>query len=297
MRTFVRWLVRAVVALLALVVLAFAVMGVRVQYLRTRTHVVPAVSVTVPSDSAAIARGKHLAVIFDCQGCHGADLAGTTIFEAGPVGRVHAPNITRGGLTKDFSPADWNRAIRHGVTPSGRALFVMPADLYWHLSDSDVGALIAYARSLPASDKPSPGCTLRPLGWLLATLQPSGFIPADQIDHAAPYPPAPAIGVTAAYGSYLANSCIGCHQKDLAGGSTGEPGAPPAPNLTRGEGGNLAHWTQEQFVHTLRTGQTPEGKVLSRYMPWPNFGQMTDDELAALWMFLQSVPPKPSRKS
>jgi hypothetical protein len=27
-------------------------------------------------------------------------------------------------------------------------------------------------------------------------------------------------------------------------------------------------------------------------MPWPVLGQMTDDELKALWMFLHSAPAK-----
>jgi hypothetical protein len=28
-------------------------------------------------------------------------------------------------------------------------------------------------------------------------------------------------------------------------------------------------------------------------MPWETFGQMTDDELKALWMYLQSLPAMP----
>jgi len=28
-------------------------------------------------------------------------------------------------------------------------------------------------------------------------------------------------------------------------------------------------------------------------MPWPCFGQMTDDELKALWLYLQSLPALP----
>ena len=32
----------------------------------------------------------------------------------------------------------------------------------------------------------------------------------------------------------------------------------------------------------------------SDYMPWPNIGQMSDDELKALWIYLQSVPPASS---
>jgi hypothetical protein len=28
-------------------------------------------------------------------------------------------------------------------------------------------------------------------------------------------------------------------------------------------------------------------------MPWPNFAQMSDTELSALWLYLQSIPAKP----
>lgn len=294
MRTLGKWILRVVLALVALAVVVLAVLGIRVNHQLSRKHTVADVAIAVPSDSAAVARGQHLSVIFDCQGCHGTDLAGQSIFDAPPIGRVYAPNLTRAGITKDFTPADWNRAVRHGVAPDGRGLFVMPSELYWYLSDADLGALIAYAHSVPAVEKASPRSTLRPGGWLIATFTPGGLVAADKIDHAAIAPPAPPVGVTASYGGYLAHACNGCHGAELSGGVSGEPGAPPAPNLTRGPGGHLAHWTQADFVRTLRTGQTPEGKTLSRYMPWPNFGQMTDDELAALWLHLQALPPKAS---
>jgi hypothetical protein len=42
---------------------------------------------------------------------------------------------------------------------------------------------------------------------------------------------------------------------------------------------------------TLRTGVTPSGYQLKPAMPWKYFGQMTDDELKAVWLYLQSLPP------
>ena len=69
------------------------------------------------------------------------------------LGRVIAPNLTRGrgGVGATFSDADFVRAIRHGVDPSGRPLLIMPADDYTHFSDADLGMIIAYVRSLPRS--------------------------------------------------------------------------------------------------------------------------------------------------
>jgi hypothetical protein len=40
----------------------------------------------------------------------------------------------------------------------------------------------------------------------------------------------------------------------------------------------------------MRNGQTPSGRQLSEEMPWQYYGQMSDEELSALWMYLQSLP-------
>jgi len=60
------------------------------------------------------------------------------------------------------------------------------------------------------------------------------------------------------------------------------------PNLT--QGGDLSAWTEADFVNTLKTGVTPHGHQLSDNMPWKEFRHMTDDELKAIWMYLQSLP-------
>lgn len=290
MRKLLGWLVRIVVGIVVLVVVALGALGIKVNGELGRKHVVPDAALAVPEDSAAIARGAHLTVILQCQGCHGHDLSGTTIFDVAPMARVHAPNLTTGGVTKDYTPADWVRAVRHGVGGDGRNLLVMPSTELSRLSDADLGAIVAYVRSLPPSKKASPSCELRPLGWVLATVTPGGIIAANRIDHAAVVPSTVPPGVTAEYGDYLADACRGCHGAALSGAQSGEPGAPPAPNLTPAPDGHLRNWTQEQFVTAIRTGVTPEGKALSGYMPWTSFRQMTDDELAALWMYLHGLP-------
>lgn len=40
---------------------------------------------------------------------------------------------------------------------------------------------------------------------------------------------------------------------------------------------------------TLQTVVTPGGHQLDEYMLWKYFGQMTDDELRAVWLYLQSL--------
>ena len=67
------------------------------------------------------------------------------------------------------------------------------------------------------------------------------------------------------------------------------PNPRPGPaNITRA---GLAGWTEADFVRTLRTGRTPDDRQLAPIMS-PAYGQMTDEELHALWTFLQSVPAK-----
>ena len=62
-------------------------------------------------------------------------------------------------------------------------------------------------------------------------------------------------------------------------------------NLT--PGGDLGKWTEADFIQALRTGETPEGRRLdNEKMPWRSIGQLTDDELGALWLYLQSLPSK-----
>lgn len=43
----------------------------------------------------------------------------------------------------------------------------------------------------------------------------------------------------------------------------------------------------------MRTGQTPGGiELRKQYMPWTSYRHMTDDELRAVRVYLQSLPPR-----
>jgi mono/diheme cytochrome c family protein len=177
------------------------------------------------------------------------------------------------------------------VGRDGKPLLVMPSAAFYTLSDDDLGAIIAYAKSVPAVDREIGGYRLTPLARVLVSAGAFGqIIDAEAIDHTGPRPPAPSAGVTTAYGEYLvgAGTCRTCHGQQLSGGKDPNPNAPPAPNLT--PGGELGGWTNEDFIRTLRTGTTPGGRVLSPYMPWKYIGRMSDDELKAVFLYLQSLP-------
>ena len=92
------------------------------------------------------------------------------------------------------------------------------------------------------------------------------------------------------YGKYLANTCTSCHGSNFNGQLLSWAES-LAPNLT--PGGELKGWSEADFTATLRTGVTPGGHQLKDAMPWEYFGQMTDDEMKAVWMYLQSLPALP----
>jgi len=49
-------------------------------------------------------------------------------------------------------------------------------------------------------------------------------------------------------------------------------------------------------MRTLRTGSTPSGKQLIDFMSWKYLGHMTNDELRAVWLYLESLPALPHAK-
>jgi cytochrome c553 len=259
---------------------------------------VPPETIVIPTDITAIQRGQHMAsAVAACTDCHGPNLAGKIYIDDPALGRIVAPNLTRGrgGLGATLSNADFARAIRQGVDPSGRQLLLMPSDNYYYLSDADLGAIIAYIRSIAPIDTSLPPNQIRTFGRILFALGQLPLQPAAAIDHTAPRPPAPPTGVTPEYGAYLADiaGCPSCHGPGLSGGKM--PQAPPntvqATNITPA---GLATWTDADFLKVMRTGTRPDGRVLDTFMPWPYFAQMTDDELRALWRFLQVVPARPT---
>jgi mono/diheme cytochrome c family protein len=256
-----------------------------------KKYEVPVEAISVPSDAQSVERGKHLATIFICTRCHTDNLGGEVYFEVPGMLSIPTPNLTSGtgGVGTTFQVEDYVRAIRHGVGYDGRALFLIPAKAFHSMSDEDLGAVIAYVKSLPPVDNPLPQRRVELLGRLMMG---AGMFPpfaADQIDHTSPPSPAPAPGVTAAYGQYLSHICTECHGANLNGAPFGPPGQQvPTPNLT--PQGELAAWSEQGFIDSMRSGITPLGHKLIDDMPWKYFGQMTDDELKALWMYLQSLP-------
>lgn len=69
-----------------------------------------------------------------------------------------------------------------------------------------------------------------------------------------------------------------------------------AANLTPDTSGAMAGWTADVFIATLRTGKhAGVGRPILPPMPWEVIGKMTDDDLRAVFAYLQSLPPVTNR--
>lgn len=295
----IKFLTYLLAGVVILVLIAAIVIYILSERKINQSYSAPNDTIAIPNDAASIERGKYLAQnVSVCVDCHGANLAGGVVVDDPALGRIVAPNLTKGkqGIGGQRSDAELVRAIRYGVTKEGKSVRVMPSDDYYHLSDKDLGALVAYVRSLPATDSNLPAIAMGPLGRALTAFGQLDIYIADRIDHKKPRQKDGETLAALDKGKYLADisGCTGCHGPGLSGGQI--PGAPPdypkASNLT--PSGNLGKWSEADFITTIRSGKTPEGKALVNEMPWKNYRNMSDDELKVIYLYLKSVPAKPT---
>lgn len=297
MKKALRLLARLALGLVTAMLLLFALAWWKSEQLLARTYDLPRLSIAAETSPELLARGEHLVRSRGCTGCHGEDLAGRQVVDAGPVMQIHAPNITRGGVLGTHDLASFEHAVRHAVRRDGRGLLLMPSDDYGLLSNDDVAAMYAYLQQAPSLDTTRPHSSIGPIGRVLVLFGKLPIFTAELIDHASASTPEPTPppAVTAEFGAHVARVCVGCHSPGLVGGPV--PGAPPglkaAANLTPHAQG-LAAWSEQDFMTAMREGRRPDGSKVDPFMPWPVFGRMDDIELRALWRYLRTLPPRPT---
>jgi cytochrome c553 len=285
-RPWLKWpgaLVAGLLALLATLATTLALAGF---YRLNARHPNPVADVTVAGTPEQIARGKQLAHV--CAGCHAPNgqlpLAGKNFTADSPLGTIYAANLTPVHL-QDWSDGEIIRAIREGVSKSGRALLIMPSKRFQQLSDDDVQAIVAYLRSQPAVAPDTPPPQLNAAGAILLNIIPAFSV---QPPLAAPVH-APPQG-TPAYGQYLIRfiGCADCHGAGLAGGVADSFGPLPGPPLTS----LAARWGEAEFIVAMRTGTRPGGTQLGDAMPWRTISATTsDDDLRAIYAYLRTLTP------
>ena len=210
-------------------------------------------------------------------------------------GRLYAPNITPDEETGIGRATDeqLDKAIREGIGLDGRRLFpVMPN--FSMMSDEDLAGVIAYLRSQPAvSNKvperefPEPVLAGLPPAWPIT--RPVGG-PAGE-------------GPSVERGQYLSSlaDCASCHtpmnemgqpRMELAFGGgfelKGPWGEVVSPNITFDASG-IEYYDEALFKKVLSTGD-PGARRLNKIMPVHIYRNMTDRDMASVFLFLQSLP-------
>lgn len=255
----------------------------------SRTFAVKDPPLRVDPDAGLLQRGRHLFDTRGCGDCHGPQGAGRILLDDPVLGRIVPSNLTRSLRDPAYTDDALAAAIRHGIRADGTPLLIMPSGEFADLDDHDVAAIIAYMRTLPASDNEPGTSVVRPMGRVLYTLGKLPLFPAETIDHSPRTRVAPPEGVTPEYGRYVAQSCTGCHGATFAGGIVVVPGKPASANLTPHDTG-LGQWSEAEFLHLMHTGKRPDGSAVDPLMPWPVYDKMTETELRALWTYLRTVP-------
>ena len=255
---------------------------------------------------ASVERGEYLVRCpAGCGNCHtplgpngpemDRELTGRVV-EDSPAFTAVAPNLTPAGQIAGWSDAELARAIREGLRPDGSLIGPpMPYTMYRGLSDEDVMSMVMFLRTLPAipSDLPKSVCNI-PL--------PPAYGPPIESVAAVPR------GVTVEYGAYLAGPvahCMECHtpmgpqgplvQTNLGQGGFefhGPWGTSVAQNLTSSKDG-LAGYSDAEIAAMIVDAKRPDGSPMLPPMPYGYLAAMTPDDLAAVILYLRSLPPLP----
>ena len=95
----------------------------------------------------------------------------------------------------------------------------------------------------------------------------------------------------------IAADCVACHSlpggKPYAGGLVLETpfGKLAAPNITPDIATGIGTYTLADLKRTIRDGIGKGGKHLYPAMPYPAYSGMTDDDISALWSYLNTLEP------
>lgn len=305
------------IIVLSIIVLVFLGIG----YVLNFKPDIDAPDITVEVTPDKVARGKYLAnSICVCMDCHstrdwslfaapiidGTFGAGGERFDRtmGFPGVFYSKNITPHGIG-NWTDGEVYRAITSGIDKNGDPLFpVMPFHNYGHMATEDVHAIIAYLRSLPSVESDVPAKELDPPLNIILRLTPE-----------APQPESiPEKTDQVAYGKYLTNAaaCIECHspadekgmiKRDsaFAGGRLFSMpfGELRSSNITPHNTG-LGMWNADMFVAKFKqyqdsTYQSPKLDMMNgdfnSIMPWMMYSTMTEEDLRAIYAYLQTVTP------
>jgi mono/diheme cytochrome c family protein len=286
MKRFFRWTGFTLVALISLLLVVYAAVYLLAERELQKVYPTPVATVTVPTDPESIAEGLRLATIHGCaNGCHGKSIEGGVMFDQPMIGTLVAPNLT--AVVRKYDNAQLAAVIRNGVRPDGHSMMVMPSLALTHLTEADLGRIIAYLRSVPETSGPEASVRLGPLGRL--GIVSGKFKTMAKIMSEAATPP-PAASPDAELGRYLARSaCAECHGADLRGADHGEFVA-TSLQITNA-------YSPEAFTTLLRTGVALGGRNVGKMSTFAksNLSHLSDAEISSLYAYLRALPDAPAR--
>lgn len=261
----------------------------------------------LPPHKADLGNGKTLFLIGGCASCHAtpgqkdqSKLGGGMALKS-PFGTFYPPNISSDpadGIGA-WSEAQFISAMVKGTSPSGEHLYpAFPYTSYQRITYNDLRDLFAYLKTLPAVKGRAPAHELafpfnvRRLigGWKLLFLD------------GLPFQPDPEKPDDWNRGAYLVNGpghCAECHSpRNFLGaviprlrfsGGPSPDGKDWVPNITQAK---LAKWSEKDIAEMLATGMTPDDRVAGPMAEVVrNTGQLTDDDRAAIAVYIKSLPP------
>lgn len=320
----VKKILLAVISVIGVLLLGFYIF---VQISWNKDYDWPGPSLKSSTDSNIIARGKYLVNgPAHCISCHvsgfddfvagdqGKEIAlkGGLKFPMGPLGNIYTRNLTsdkQTGLGR-YSDEKIFRMMRHGIRPDNKPSIplLMP---FWKMADDDMVAIVSYLRSLDPVANEVPANEWTFMGKAVKSIS-STFKPVENPGAPAT---APAMAPTIERGEYLAryvSNCVGCHTErdmmtyeaigpEFAGGMEFEPWPElhkflkvdttlwvKTPNITPDPGSALSKFkTREDFVKRFRQGRI----IPYSPMDWGPFSRMSEEDITAIWMFLQSLKP------
>ncbi len=301
-----------------LIILAFSIVVIGISQCATEpeekstillaTNARPLTNVKFETSEKRIKRGEYLTNgILLCFTCHSprdtskpgfppieSKKGGGVILYDTEKGRLVAPNITP---DKETGAGNWTddmfaRAIREGVGHDGRAL---APQMWWtsfrDLSDEDLASVVVYLRTLaPVKNKLPKRKFSEEKEKILQTRSKPLLTPVK----------APDLSDLVTRGRYYLKTadCAGCHtgwykrNPGFYGGGNDlqriqDTSYVFSTNITPHATG-LQGWSPELFTHVIRTGKSG---VLDPVMPWVAYKNMTDEDLKAILMALQKLPP------
>ena len=253
----------------------------------------------------AVARGRYLATLGECAGCHSGSagaFAGGNAFHT-KFGVVESANITPDATTGigTWSADQFYRALHEGRSANGQHLYpAFPYPYFTRLTRTDADALYAYLRTVPQiRNSPHRNRLAFPMSirGIMAFWNALYF-------RAGEFQPDPARSAAWNRGAYIVTGpahCGACHSPKnvLEADSRTHPFEGGmiegwfAPNLTADPRSGLGSWSQDEVVQFLQTGRnrhTAAGGLMSGVVQG-SVSKMDPDDVRAIATYLKSLPP------